>query len=179
MGRQFRAYLLPADMETVMHKLAQSGDLQMFRDVTEDPRTLVQQSPFVESHLLRGGSAVRCFLAPPSADVTYRYIEKRGVWHIDHTSEVVEVSGFDCDSKVLVQGRMYYQVDYVKETSICSKGASFVHWAESLFRSVKKDLVYSAKLQAYVGEGAQRFLESGGRFTAMICPNVEPVYEVA
>src|SRR5579875_265985 len=178
MGRQLRAYLLPTDIEAIMCRLAESGDLQIFREVTEDPRELLQQSPFVQSYLLRGGSSVRCFLAPRSGDVTYRYLEKRKVWRVNDESEVIKLHGFDFNRELLLQGRLYYQTDYVKDRSIVTKSPAFIRWAERVFRLLKKELAYSAKLQAYIGEAARAFVDHGGRLTAMIYPNVEPVYEV-
>ena len=160
-----------------MQKLTERGDCRIFKEETGDPRELLRDSPFVQSYR-KGGTAVRCYLAPASANVTYRFIEKRDVWHIDDQSEVVQFTGFDFDGKVLLQGRLYYQIDYLEGMSIVPKSSSFVRWAERIFRMAKKEASYSAKLQAYVGKGAEAFYNDGGHFAAMIIPNREPIYEV-
>lgn len=169
MGRQFRFYLLPSDIDRVLAELRGSLPMRLIGDVSACLQPMEIQSPFERvdpKQKSRIPSSVYCYLiSSDEPDVRMWYMCKRQLWAVDdERSEVMEFSGCDFSGTVLDIGRFYYRADMLLDMSIWPKRAEFVSWAEKVFRTTKRMLKYSPNLAAYVGEDAAKWKREGGMF---------------
>ena len=141
-------------------------------------------SPIRNKHLrfgtfgMKNASSVRCYLAPPNADVKLSYFPTRSEWLVQDESEVIEFSGCEYDGNGLLEiGRMYFQADMFIGDSIWRKRDEFICWSEKIFRTAKKQMRYSDSLKAYVGNDADKWRKNGGRFVELFRPvDGTPIY---
>jgi hypothetical protein len=176
MGRQFRFYLLPSDVERLVGNLREQFAVRFLKDASPS------SSPMEEEAVLRtsqaGITSVNCYCTmAENAQIKTWYAEKRKEWLIDFDSEVIHFSGCHFDTAALQIGRFYYQTNFVIGNEFRDKSSAFVRWAEQVFRATKKDLTYSPKMMAYVGEDALRWRKDGGRFAALRSADGTYLYE--
>lgn len=183
MSKQFRVYIVPSDIELILDHLRSKVGLRIIEEISSTSRPVEVESP------LRNRSvwvkeekfvSARCYLVPDGdADVKMRYIPQQGYW-IVHSEGVegIEFSGCGYDGMTLLRGRFYFQKDMLIDNEIWTKRKEFVEWADKVFRLTKKQLHLSKELEAYIGDGAERFRQNGGRFAVGIRPNGEPAYDV-
>jgi len=171
MGRQFRIYVLPADVDALVDDLQRSTGARFFLDKsqTAEPREVsadtVSRSAQVHDGLM---GYERCYLASrEGAPPAMRHIATQGYWLVDTDSESIEFDGCRYGDDLLIEGRFYYQTDLLTLAgdAIVPKSDDFVRWAERVFRRAKKMLTWDAEVQAYVGDEAARWAQSGGRFS--------------
>jgi hypothetical protein len=119
-----------------------------------------------------------CYITPvKGADIKMRFISVLSQWNVEIESEVIEFSGCEFDGNVLLRGRFYFQTDLLVGDMVAPKGSAFLTWAEKVFRLAKKSLRRSKALDAYVGEHAERWRQSGGRFAWTANSVRGPIYE--
>jgi hypothetical protein len=169
MGRQFRFYLLPSEIDAIVAKLRAEFEAQVIGDVSPQPHPTPISSHFEHvdpkqksSH----ASGVHCYLTSSSnPELRMWYMGKRQLWAIDDDrSEVIQFSGCYFSGAVLDVGRFYYRAEMLLDMSIWQKRPEFVSWADKIFRATKRTLKYSPKLAAYIGEEAARWKRQGGIF---------------
>jgi hypothetical protein len=169
MGRQFRVYLLPADVDNLLSYLKENLGARVFaaESSTSSPPEVVSRT-LDRSHPCHSGLQCygRCYLSRDAQIATW-FIEKRGYWLTNTESEVIEFDGCDFGDLALVEGRFYYQIDRLslRRDALVPKGRKFVEWAEEVFRRSKKLLLWDKELQAYVGTEAAQWRKQGGVFT--------------
>ena len=106
-----------------------------------------------------------------------RYIPQQSHWIVhSEGAEGIEFSGCGYDGKTLLEGRFYFRNDMLIGDSIWPKRREFIDWADRVFRITKKQLRWSKELDAYIGKGAEDFLQNGGKFATRIRPDGEPAY---
>lgn len=183
MSRQFRAYLMPADVDALTQELNRRAGMKIFQECSPTATLVELESPLV-GHSSRWWtkapvSSVRCYLASAAARMEVNYYERPNHWVIQPSSEAIEFSGCDFDGATLVIGRLYFQTDLLIDGTIFSKRPEFLKWSDDVFRYTKKSLRRDTDLDAYVGEHAENFRTQGGRFASMVRSNGEPIYEPA
>jgi hypothetical protein len=180
MSKQFRFYLLPGDVHSIISELKANIGVRLLDQVSDSSQPREIEDP-IRSGIRPLGSNVKsvfCYLAPTIGEIKMAYYPKREKWLIQDESEVIEFSGCDYDGKALVIGRFYFQTDMLIGNSIWRKKSEFLTWGDQVFRFVKKRLTYSPKMMAYVGSAAAKWRREGGRFASGIYPNgVGLVYE--
>ncbi len=176
MGRQFRFYLLPQRLERIIRKLREQFGARLFDDAS--PSNSPREAETVFRTSKAGVTSVNCYLTTPeNAALKTWYADKRGEWLMDSDSEIIEFSGCYFDGSVLQSGRFYYQTNFVIGNEFRDKSPSFLKWAEQVFSRTKKDLTYSPKMMAYVGEDAMRWRKDGGRFASLRSADGTYLYE--
>jgi hypothetical protein len=166
MGRQFRFYLSPSDIERIIKMLREEFGARFLSHAGPSSAPVDAGTIFRTSE--EGIMSVDLNITMPgNASVRTWYAEKRKEWLIDSDSEVIEFSGCYFQGSVLQIGRFYYQTNFVVGNEFRDKSSAFVRWAEQVFRATKKDLTYSPKMMAYVGEDAMRWRKDGGRFASL------------
>lgn len=170
MGRQFRFFLLPSDIEALIGGLRSNLNIKLIQETSPTFTPLELASPIQSGQNWfgafgrRNASWVRCYLAPPSADIKLRYYPTRAEWLVQVESEVIEFSGCEYDGNgLLTIGRMYFQADMLLGDSIWRKRDEFIRWSEKIFRAAKKQMVYSESFRAYFGKDADNWRKNGGR----------------
>lgn len=169
MGRQFRFYLLPSDIDRIMEELQTNLAVRMIGDVSPSPCPIELESPFTRvdpQQQVWPATLANCYLtSSDSPDIRMWYMPKRQLWAIDDDrSEVIEFSGCEFSGTVLNVGRFYYLSDMLVNMSMWPKRPEFVSWAEKVFKTTKKILNYSPNLLAYIGEHAAKWKREGGVF---------------
>jgi hypothetical protein len=181
MSRQFRFYLLPSDIERVLVELRVKFSVKLIEEISATLPPVEIDAPFRPSLYSMGSetfTSVRCLLTPPSgAEIKSRYMTKRKLWSVDIQSEVIEFSDCDFDGSVLLIGRFYFQTDFLLDQTIWRKRPEFLDWADKVFRTTKRMLHWSKKLDAYVGKDAARWRQDGGRFVSLKIRDGKPVFE--
>jgi hypothetical protein len=179
MSKQFYVYLLPGDVESLVHILKSRLDVSLIQPWSSGPFPVELESPVCNDALVLKEGAVRvnCLVTRKNADVKMRFVPALSHWCVEDESEVIEFRGCECDGSVLVRGRFYFQNDFLLEDMIAPKRTEFLAWADRVFRLAKKSLRRSETLDAYVGEHAERWRQEGGRFAWMVTPERGPIYE--
>jgi hypothetical protein len=178
MSRQFRFFLLPSDIESLVAELRTRVGVRVIAKASPTAKIVEIDTP-VQNRLIRlqAATSVQCYLARDNdADIRMSFYPTRSEWLIQTESEVVEFSGCDFDGKLLTNGRFYFQNDFLAGDMIAPKRKEFLDWADRVFRISKKFLRRSKTLDAYVGKEADRWKEAGGRFIWMRKANGEPMY---
>jgi hypothetical protein len=166
MSKQFSFYLLPSDIECVVGELRTWFGAKVIEADSPSITPVEIDSP-VRATGFGGATSIYCYLMPPAgADIKTWYMVKRQLWAVDISSEVIQFSGCGYDGEVLLIGRFYFQTDFLDGDSIWRKRPEFLGWADKIFRWTKRFLHWSKELQAYVGEGAMRWKQNGGRFAS-------------
>ena len=181
MGRQFRFYLLPSDLDRLLINLRAEYGLRILASTSDKSEPLELESAtsnYTEIASAGVYSFGQYYLASGTeAQTRMQYLDKLQRWHIDSgQSELIELSTSDYGSGVLREGRFYYQKDMLSPdaTAIQPKSPGFVRWAESVFRAAKKQLKYSNKLEAYIGAQAEAWRLQGGQFVQNYRPSSKP-----
>jgi hypothetical protein len=166
MSRQFPFYLLPSDIEGLTAELRSKFGARVI-DTVSPSMTPLEIGSAVRKEENRDATRVRCYIAPPSgAEIKTWYMEKRQLWAVDTSSEVIEFSGCDFTEGVLLIGRFYFETDMLIGDSIWRKRPEFLAWADKVFRFTKHSLFWSKPMMAYVGEDALRWRKAGGKFAS-------------
>lgn len=166
MSAQCRLYLLPSDIVRLLEDIRSQVDLKIIsrRSTTPSPADLT--SPLMEyTRRLtnKKNYHVNCYLTPVSnAVIEMDYLSKQAHWVVSEASDVIEFSGCDYDGERLEVGRFYFQSDKVFDGAIWPKRPEFIQWANDVFRTTKKSLCRSKKLDAYVGKDAADWERAGG-----------------
>ncbi len=174
MGRQFRFYILPSDVNSLVEQLQKRFEAKLLLDYSPSFELFEIDSPFGadKARDLEPLSAhTRYYLAPQFGHIDRRYYEKPDWWVIDSESEGIEFSGCKFNGTALAIGRLWYETNVVRDLRFVSKSIEFLKWAEGVYRYTKKCLRYEPESLAYVSEDALRFREKGGRFAQDIWPN--------
>jgi hypothetical protein len=179
MSKQFHVYLLPADVESLIHTLRSRLDVLLIQPSSLGPFPAKLESPICKDALKLKEGAVRvdCYVTRKDADIKMRFVPTLSHWSVQSESEVIEFQGCEFDGRVLVRGRFYFQNDSLLEGMIAPKRREFLTWADRVFRLAKKSLHRSKTLDAYVGEHAEKWRQEGGRFAWMATPERGPIYE--
>ena len=181
MSKQFRVYIVPSDIKSTLDHLRSKVGLRVLEETAPGPKPIEVESPVRRRSTwikARDYVSVRCYLVPDcSADIKMYYIPKQSHW-IVYSEEVegIEFSGCGYDGKTLLEGRFYFRNDMLIGDSIWPKRREFIDWADRVFRITKKQLRWSKELDAYIGKGAEDFLQNGGKFATRIRPDGEPAY---
>ncbi len=179
MSRQFHLYLLPADVDSLIHTLRTQLDISLIQTWSPSVIPVAQ-----ESAMCKGGGELRtatvradCYIIPKNAEIKMYFVRNFSRWSVKTDSEAIEFSGCEFDGKVLVRGRFYFQNDILIDDMIVPKRKDFLVWADKVFRLTKKSLIRSKTLDAYVGENARQWKQEGGRFAWTVTPQRGPIYE--
>jgi len=179
MSRQFRVYLLPSDIDSLMCELKKRIAFKVLQESSPTAEPFELESPVqARSIIFRSPqvSSVRCYIVPLDVRVLdIRHYPTVGKWIIQPSSDAVEFSGCDFDGNTLMVGRFYFQTDMLIDGMIRPKKVEFIKWGADLFRLVKKCLRRDTELDAYVGIDAAKFREREGRFASFIKSNGEIV----
>lgn len=167
MGRQFRVYLVPSDIERLVAELRSRVGAKIIAAISSAMTPMEIDSYFQRAEY-NGSTYVHCYLVPSSgAEIKLSYIPKRQLWSVNESSEAVEFSGCDYHGDVLEIGRFYFQTDMLIGDAIWPKRPEFLNWGDQLFRTTKRLLHRDKAMDAYVGEDALRWRQRGGRFAAL------------
>jgi hypothetical protein len=167
MGRQFRFFLLPSDIDSIVASLRLKFDLKIILDKSPTPNPVEVAGPSSEWSVKFGGfEHISCCLVPSNeTDIRMRFIPTQAYWLVEDQLELIEFSGCDYDGRTLVEGRFYFQADMLIGDTIWPKRKEFIEWADRIFRHTKKLLIRSKELDAYVGKDAYKWRQEGGHFT--------------
>lgn len=172
MSRQFRVYLLPADIESLFAKLRAQYCVRLLLENSPTSTPVELESPIQSwpaNPKTGAHSCVWCRMAAPSgADIRMWYAAKRAEWLLAAESEIIEFTGCDFDGNTLAEGRFYFQTDKLVGDSIVPKRAEFLTWADRIFRTTKSLLRRSRALDAYLGPLTVQWWKDGGRLTSRI-----------
>jgi hypothetical protein len=182
MSKQFRVYIVPSDIESVLAELRAKVGLKIIEETSPSSTPIEVESPLRKRSLWikeKDFVSARCYLVPTSgADIKMRFIPKQSHWIVNSEgAEGIEFSGCGYDGSTLIQGRFYFQNDMLIDDTIWPKRKEFTDWANKVFRITKKQLHWSKGLEAYIGAGAERFRQNGGRFATGLRPTGEPAYD--
>ena|SRR5438477_13138894 len=180
MSKQFYVYLLPPDVELLISDLKARMNVVLIKPFSLEPSPVLAESCLCDGGLqLRSAvSRVDCFMASSrQADFKMRAVPNQSHWSVEIQSEVIEFHGCEFDGAVLLRGRFYFQNDFLKDGVLFPKKKEFLSWADGIFRLSKRELHYSARLNAYVGEHALSWRKQGGRFASIVTPAKGPLYE--
>lgn len=171
MGRQFRFYLLPSDLEQLLMNLRAEYGLRIFANISDKPEPLELESAtsnYEEIASTRVYSFGQYYLASGTEALTpMSYLNQLQRWQINsEQSELIELSTSCYGAGVLSEGRFYYQKDMLSPDAndIMPKSSGFVRWAESIYRAAKQQLKYSNELRAYIGPQTEVWRQQGGQF---------------
>jgi hypothetical protein len=181
MSRQFQVYLLPSDVETLVDDLKNRIGIQLISPIARKPEMVELKSAVQHrSSLVQNEIAthVDCYLVPRvEPNVVMNYYPNLSTWKVDlEKSDAIEFSGCDHGDKILVVGRFYYQTDMLLNNELVPKRPEFVAWAEQVFRIIKRLLIRSKELEAYVGKDAEIWRRDGGRFVSLLIPGHKLIY---
>jgi hypothetical protein len=181
MSKQFRVFIVPADIQSILDLLPSEVGLRVIEERAPSSKPIEVESPVGKRATWikeRDYVSVRCYLVPDKgADIKMRYIPQQSHWIVhSEGAEGIEFSGCGYDGKTLVEGRFYFQNDMLIDDTIWPKRREFVDWADKVFRIAKKQLHWSKELDAYIGNNAEQFRKSGGKFATRIRPDGEPAY---
>lgn len=180
MGKQFRFFLVPSDVESLLTELCIRFGVRMVAPHASSPCPDEISSPYDKcpsNAVRRAHSYIHCYLLPPDADVKMWYVPEQNHWAIDdERSEVIQFTGCEYDGKFLEIGRFYFRKDMLIGDTIWLKRKEFYDWANKIFRFSKKQMRYSSALDAYVGEKADLWRKDGGRFAYLIRADGIPNY---
>lgn len=128
MCRQFRFFLLPSDIDSIVAALRLKFDLKIILDKSPTPNQVEVTGPFSEwSSRVGGFEYVRCCLVPSNgADIRMGFIPTQSYWLVEDQSELIEFSGCDYDGTTLVVGRFYFQADMLIGDTIWPKRKEFI-----------------------------------------------------
>jgi hypothetical protein len=180
MSRQFQVYLLPADVEALIHTLKSQLGVLLIEPFSSGPfptplESLLRNDPLM---LKTASARVDCYIVPSTeADIKMRFIPTGAHWSVEAESEAIEFAGCEFDGNVLVRGRVYFQNDLLVGDMIVPKRREFLAWADGVFRLAKKSLRRSKAFDAYVGQHAERWRQERGRFSWFVNPETGPIYE--
>lgn len=167
MSRQFRFFLLPSDVERLVGELRSRHDFVLIRDHSACAAPIPVDFPPREPAACwpNGYWYGKCCLHPSvGADVRMQYIAGQGKWFVaEEFSEVIEFSGCHFDGSKLRIGRFYFQTDMLIGDTIWPKKKEFLNWADKIFKTAKRLLQWSKKLEAYLGQDAAKWIEEGGQ----------------
>lgn len=178
MSRQFRLYLLPADVESLIRTLRTQLNVSLIQSWSPQVIPVALESAMCKGGLELRTATVRadCYITPQNAEIKMHFIRNFSRWSVDTDSEAIEFCGCEFDGKVLVCGRFYFQNDLLVDDMIVPKRKDFLIWADKVFRLTKKSLIRSKTLDAYVGENARQWKQEGGRFAWMVTSQRGPIY---
>jgi hypothetical protein len=157
MSRQFRLYLLPADVESLIHTLRSKPDIALIQRSSSKPIPVKIESPMCEGGLMLKTATVRtdCYITPgKEADIKMCFVPVLSHWTVQTESEAIEFTGCEFDGSVLVRGRFYFQNDLLVGDRIAPKRREFLSSADQVFRLAKKSLDPTT-LDAYGGACAK------------------------
>ena len=179
MSKQFYVYLLPPDVESLVHTLKSRLSVSLIQMSSPEPSPVKIVSPIFRGALMlqEGATRVDCYLTPEDAEIKMRYVPALSRWSVQPESEAIEFHGCEFDRSVLVRGRFYFQNDLLVGDMIAQKRKGFLVWADKIFRLAKESLTRSKALDAYVGEQAEKWRREGGRFASFVTPGRGPIYE--
>src|SRR5271170_3316773 len=145
MGRQFRFFLLPSDIDSIVAALRLKFDLKIILDTSPTSNPVEVAGPSSEWSSKYGGfEYVSCRLVPSNgAGIRLRFIPTQSYWLVEDQLELIEFFGCDYDGKTLVAGRFYFQADMLIGDTIWPKRKEFIEWADRVFRYTKKLLIRS------------------------------------
>jgi hypothetical protein len=183
MSRQFRFFLLPSDADALIADLRDRVGLRLIDAKSSGPEPVDIDSPMHNVASRRDGKtavSAYCYLtAATGADVKMKYIANQGYWLVhEERSEVIQFSGLEFDGEILLEGRFYFQTDFLQGDAIWAKSDEFLKWAACIFRRAKATLSYSKGLDAYVGADAEIWRTKGGQFAWMWIAGKEPSFAV-
>jgi hypothetical protein len=168
MGRQFRFYLLPSDVDHLVDDLKNIVGIRLFLAKTPTAELVEVSTRTSERSKLESGGLLhceRCYLAPDNGTRIHpKFIEQQGYWLVNTESEVIEFDGCDYGGDILTEGRFYYQIDVLSASgdALIPKSLGFVKWAERLFRRAKRSLIWSTEFNAYIGREARLWKSDPG-----------------
>lgn len=180
MSKQFRFYLLPADIESLMDELRLRVGVKIIQEMSFTPRPVEMKSPLQNgsNNFNANAMSIGCYLVSPiDAEIKLKSYPTRAEWIVQIESEVIEFRGCDYNGDFLLGGRLYFQSDVFLGDSIWPKRKEFTDWADKLFRVAKRMMRYSTLLQAYVGKEADQWRRSGGKFVLGFKKGGQPVFE--
>jgi hypothetical protein len=182
MGRQFRVYLLPVDVDWLLSELKQEHGLRIVARTSTGAEPIEVASATGDyCHIVRVDMFTfgQFLLAPPTyMKAPMWYSEGQDVWHVDsERSEMIEFSTCDYGAGMLLEGGFYYQKDMLSASNdaILAKSAEFVAWAERIFRTAKKRLRYLPEFEAYIGREADLWRQQGGKLVTIFQTIPKPV----
>jgi hypothetical protein len=171
MSRQFRFFLLPAEIEALISDLKAKVGLRLVaaQSPTPEPAEIATSlSPYTRLDNGESYLNVHCYLAPlfPATLSTW-HRQRIGDWHIqDEGSEVIQFSGCDFNERTLSIGRFYFQTNFLNDAkdALIPHREDFLKWGDRIFRAAKRHMKYSFDLEAYVGKEAEAWRQQGGEF---------------
>jgi hypothetical protein len=175
MGSQLRFYLLPTELDQLLTKLKLAHGIRILS--TRSDKAEPQELEFaISSYAKTLSREVYSFgqyylVSDNKAKTPMWYAKQLEKWHIDfEQSEAVELSTCDYGPDILREGRLYFQKDMLSPSkeAILPKNTDFVKWAEAIFRTAKRHLLYSREFEAYVGSQAEAWRQAGGKFIASV-----------
>ena len=180
MSKQIYIYALPTDIERLIYILKTEVGLSIISSVSTKPEPKWVTSPMQDGSVLQSNSSVSasCCLVPNGlADIRMKHISYQTKWHVEEESEIIRVSGFDYDGKILVRGRLYCQTDALAGIEIVKKRADFIRWTDRIFRKTKQHLQLSKQYGSYMGYDAMVWKEGGGKLASLAFPGRNPILE--
>jgi hypothetical protein len=171
MGRQFRFYILPMDANALISQLRGRFSICVLVDYSPEHELFEVELPYRGNplgELEPISPQLRYYLVPSSGNIIRRYCAKPNWWVIDSDSEGIEFSSCRIHGNALIEGRFWHGREFVRESQFVKKSPEFLKWADAVYRLSKKLLHYDPSIEAYVGEQATTFRNSGGQFTPFI-----------
>jgi hypothetical protein len=179
MGRQFRMFMLPDDLEELVGVLRMKTSARLLQETAPAQEPVELASPYRANQLTDGKDPVcsHCYLAHrQDSDHRMHYFSNRGEWLIDQESEVIQISGFDFNGKILKPGRFWFQTTLLRGNSLVPQRKEFLSWADQVFRIAKNSLRREPTLDAYIGPRVETWRLRGGRLALIVPLKGEPRY---
>ena len=140
MGHQINFFLMPEDTRLLEKKLREKCPLVILD--SESRSAAPVQLPDLEVAKF-GKTRLRVFLVQPEAleSVRMRYVQQQGYWSVEtDLSPVIEVDRCYYDGKIIRNGRLYYQRQFVEDGAWVEKPAAFQAWAKKVFSIARRTL---------------------------------------
>ena len=159
MGHQIRFYALQGDLLELEQKLALrtpfvvvQSDSPRNQIRTVDPKKIAACKTLVSGFFLARTEDL--------ASIQMHYIATLGIWKVDTScSPVIDVWTPQLRRRELTKGRLYYERDYLRDTTVVEHSLAFRTWAAQLFRTAKQSLHRFG--DDYVGTLAKEGLDRG------------------
>jgi len=93
-------------------------------------------------------------------EIILKEVPAQNYWTVDTLrSPVIELDRCFFDGKIIRRGRLFYDAGYYDDSGKWTgKSTKFVEWATEIFKLIKKSAKRNAKLGAYFGMHAEKWL---------------------
>lgn len=165
MSKQVRFFALAEDLAELELAMKMKNQFAVIADCVSSPK--IEHVDFVAPKIGFGDIKLHSCLVRTGGlpTVSFRHVSAQAYWFVDDmSSAVISFSRCHFDGRLLREGRLFLKTGTYVGEKWNSREQSYLDWADSIFRVVKRTFARDRLLDSYVGRHAQTWRSKGGLF---------------